>query len=132
MRGKIFLVQWNEARARERAQALESEGWTVEWESADGGAAYRRIRLAPPDVVLVDCSTKASHGREVGRSLREAKSTRETPILLIDCPAEAQQALTAAVRGAVAIRSDELSSALEGIGRGPGSSPARRVDEGPP
>ncbi|MBN1963248.1 MAG: hypothetical protein JW910_01290 [Anaerolineae bacterium] len=84
MKGKLFLVQWDEALARQRAGDLREAGWDVEVETQDGGQAYRVIRAGQPDVVVVDLSQKPSHGRELARSLRLGKATRDLPIVFLD------------------------------------------------
>lgn len=97
MKGRAFLVHWDVARAQERARQLEAGGWQVAVESEDGGRAYQRIKAEQPDVVVVDLSRKPSHGREVGRSLRQVKATRGLPIVFVGGEGEAQAGIEAAV-----------------------------------
>jgi len=97
MKGRVFLVQWDRAAAQECTRQLEVDGWQVAVESEDGGRAYQRIRAELPDVVVVDLSRKPSHGREVARSLRQVRATRDLPIVFVGGGVEARADIGAAM-----------------------------------
>lgn len=112
MKGRLFLVDWNEASAQACASRLRSEGWEVEVEAEDGGRAYKRMKETPPDVVIINLSRKPSHGREVGKSLRELKATRTLPIVFVDGEEQANQLAREKVGDDIFTTSSNLKKAL--------------------
>ena len=115
--GRIVLIQWDEPSARRRAEQLEAHGWQVLTEAEDGGRAYTLIRAERPDVVVVDLARKPSHGREVGRSLRQTRATRDLPLVFVDGDADARAQVAARVTDAVFAASAELESVLARFAR---------------
>jgi CheY-like chemotaxis protein len=93
-KGKLFLIDWDVACAESRADSLRSSGYRVEVESNNGGRAFRRVRTALPDAIVIDLRTKPSHGREIARALRDQKLLREVPIVCVEH--ESERAVTAA------------------------------------
>lgn len=93
-KGKLFLIDWNMACAEARADALRAAGYRVEVESNNGGRAYRRVRTALPDAIVIDLRTKPAHGREIARALRELKLIRDVPIVCVE--EEGERSLTRA------------------------------------
>jgi DNA-binding response OmpR family regulator len=134
-RKRVLLVDWDAAAAAERAQKLGARGWEVETESVDGAAAYRRARELAGELraVVVVASQKASHGIETAASLREAKATRDLPILFVDPPPDVRERIRARIPGATTLSSAELEDALarlpeeiaEETGKRPGKSGRR-------
>jgi DNA-binding response OmpR family regulator len=82
--GKLFLFEWNEAAAAQRAKALTAAGWQVETEFEEGARGCRHCRAFGPDVVVLDLAVKPSHSREAGRALRQAKALRTLPLVFVD------------------------------------------------
>jgi chemotaxis response regulator CheB len=117
MKGKVFLVEWDESSAQARASALRREGFQVEFESANGGRAYRAIRTSVPDVVVIHLESKASHGREVGGALRELKATRGVPIVCIEEGIEAREVTRTKIPDALFTTEGELSVSLDHLAR---------------
>ena len=99
-KGKLFLFQWDEASAEERAAKLTAAGWQVEMETEEGERGHKNCKAVAPDIVLFDLAKRPSHSREVARALRQSKPFRETPFLFIDGSeediAKSQQKATAA------------------------------------
>jgi len=83
-KGKLFLFEWDENSAEQRASELTAAGWQVEMECEEGSRGCKKCKAFAPDVVLLDFSQKTSHSREVARALRQSKPFRETPFLFID------------------------------------------------
>jgi hypothetical protein len=83
-KGKLFLFHWHEKAASARAAELAGDGWPVEMEFEEGSRGCRNLKAFGPDIVVLDTGKKASHSREVGRALRQAKSHRETPFVFVD------------------------------------------------
>jgi DNA-binding response OmpR family regulator len=82
--GKLFLFEWNKDAAAKRVKALAASGWQVESECEEGSRGCRNCKAFAPDVVVLDLAVKPSHSREVGRALRQAKSTRQLPVVFVD------------------------------------------------
>lgn len=84
MKGKIFLIHWNETEAEVYAEEFREEGWEVKTEAEDGARAYQQIKKEPPKVVLIYLNRLPSHGRKTGEHLRGIKTTRDLPIIFVD------------------------------------------------
>lgn len=81
---RLYLVQWNQAKAEARAAELREAGFEVTVESEDGARATRRILNDPPDLALFDLDYHGAHSRETAAALRGFKATRRLPMLFID------------------------------------------------
>jgi CheY-like chemotaxis protein len=77
----IRLICWNAAEAKEKAAALESAGYQVDFEPFSP-EVMRRVRQDPPAAVVIDLSRLPSQGRDVAVQLRQFKSSRLTPQVL--------------------------------------------------
>jgi DNA-binding NarL/FixJ family response regulator len=83
-KGKLFLFQWDDESAEERAAELASAGWQVKSETEEGERGCKNCKAFAPDAVLFDLAKKPSHSREVARALRQSKPFRETLFLFVD------------------------------------------------
>jgi hypothetical protein len=81
--GRLALIHWNADEAHALARPLRERGWTVEIESEDGGLAVKRIKLSPPDAVLISLDRLPSHGRETAAHMAETPATRSIPLFFI-------------------------------------------------
>jgi len=115
-RGVVFLVGWDGELAAGLAGGLRAEGWQVELESLDGGEAYRRIRKARPDAVVITAA-RPSHGAEVARSLRGTRATRELPILCVDADENARERIAQKAAAVRFVTSTELPAVLAEVTR---------------
>jgi CheY-like chemotaxis protein len=80
---RIYLVHWNEAEARERADRLEKIGYDVVCK-APSPAVFREIRQEAPDLFLIDLSRLPSQGRDVALNFRASKTTRFVPLVFVE------------------------------------------------
>lgn len=80
----VRLIHWNEAEGLARQQQLEALGFSTGFDASDVTATLRAIRAGAPDAVVIDLTHMPSHGREVARTLRAAKTTRQIPIVFVD------------------------------------------------
>lgn len=80
----VYVVHWNEAEARERAERLRRAGHEVRCGWRDGGGPGRAIRRRKPDVVVIDLGRLPSHGRQLALWLRETAATRALPIVFVE------------------------------------------------
>ncbi len=82
---RVRLVHWNEDEGLERQKQLEALGFETVFELADGASMMRLVRAAaPPDAIVIDMTRLPSHGREVARAIRMAKSSRDWPLVFVD------------------------------------------------
>jgi CheY-like chemotaxis protein len=116
MKGKLFLVMWDEDAAC-HACDLRDAGWFVDLEHEDGGQAFRVIRADPPDVVVIDLSRKPSHGREVARALRDNSATRALPLIVVEGDDASRERLRSIAPDAMFVAWVELLDALELVAR---------------
>jgi DNA-binding response OmpR family regulator len=115
MTHKLFLFEWNEDSAEARAALLRADGWEVETESIDGARGVKRVAEWGPDVVVLDLFFKASHSRESAAALTSRSITRDIPIAFLDGLPGVVEKMLAQVKGAIAVSSFELSSALNDL-----------------
>ena len=91
---RVLLIHWNEEEARERATLLNQEGVSVAAIVSSGGDTMKTLKQSPGiDAFVISLERMPSHGREVGKFLREVKSTRYLPLIYIESPSEEKTAL---------------------------------------
>ncbi|MBI2183870.1 MAG: hypothetical protein HYU39_02805 [Thaumarchaeota archaeon] len=117
MKGRIFLIHWNQSEADEFAEKLRSEGWKVDIEAEDGARAGKMIRADPPDAVVIYLTRLPSHGRETADYLRSVKTTRNIPIVFVDGREDALEKTKVKVADAVFTTSTELKNVLANISK---------------
>ena len=78
----IRLICWNAVEAKEKAARLESAGYTAACEPFTP-AVMRLVRHDPPAAVVIDLGRLPSQGRDVALQLRQFKSTRFVPLVLV-------------------------------------------------
>ncbi len=86
--GRLILIHWNAAEARERAELLRAAGHAVEVLTTGGGEALRKFRENPPIAFVIDFSRLPSQGCAAGVFLRQQKATRHVPIVFVGGQAE--------------------------------------------
>jgi hypothetical protein len=84
MAGRIFLAEWDEATAREKAHALRGMGWATDFECRDELKAFERIRKVNYDAVVVGLDKAPSVGYRLAMALRRSKGTRGIPVVFVD------------------------------------------------
>ncbi|HLA97103.1 MAG TPA: hypothetical protein VJL34_01515 [Anaerolineales bacterium] len=113
MKGRLFLFQWHEESAQQRARELREAGWEVEVEWEDGARGGNNVRANPPDLIVMDLARRPSHSRETADWLRSLKATRHIPIVFVDGTEEAIAKTKAKVGEAIYTSSSELRGVLE-------------------
>ncbi len=79
----LYLIHWNEAEVRERADRLRAWGYRVRTEGSDGARAGHAILADPPGAIVVDLARLPSHGRETAHAIRSYKAGRSIPIVFL-------------------------------------------------
>ncbi|MBI2927654.1 MAG: DUF3052 family protein [Verrucomicrobia bacterium] len=80
----IRLIHWNAAEAVACAARLRAAGYAVDARPLDGPSALRALREQPPAAVVIDLTRQPSHGRDVALALRQAKRTRQVPLIFAE------------------------------------------------
>lgn len=79
----VSLIHWNLPEAEQKARALVSAGYSVQFDLPPFPELIRRIHKVPPDAILIDLSRLPSQGRDLGVALRQAKATHHIPLLFV-------------------------------------------------
>jgi hypothetical protein len=79
----LRLIHWNLAEAEEKALGLVLAGFSVQYDLPPFPKLLREISQNPPGAVLIDLSRLPSQGRDLGVALRQAKGTRDIPLLFL-------------------------------------------------
>jgi len=78
---RVRLVHWKREEGDKRAEALRVAGYEVAFDGATGPGLLRRVKEAPPAAMVIDLARMPSWGREIGVAMRQAKSTRQVPLV---------------------------------------------------
>lgn len=124
----VRLIHWNEDEGLERQRQLGALGYDAMFDFGDGLAARRAIRAGQPDAIVIDLSRLASHGREVGRSLRGSRAHRHTPLVFVDGEKEKVAATQALLPDATYTTWAKLKTALPKAIANPVKSPVAPAD----
>lgn len=79
----LRLIHWNSSEAEEKARQLVSLGFSVQYDLPPLPELLRRLSQDPPHAVLVDLGRLPSQGRDLGVALRQAKGTRQIPLIFM-------------------------------------------------
>lgn len=78
----VRFVHWNQTEAKERAQLLQAEGYTVNYEPMNP-LELKKLRKKPPDIIVIDLTRLPMQGRDIAISVRYNKATRTVPIVFV-------------------------------------------------
>ncbi|HEX4144314.1 MAG TPA: response regulator [Pirellulales bacterium] len=78
----ILLVEDSRTQAANLCEALEREGWHVDW-APTVEAAMERLNRASPDLIMLDYYLPGILGDELCRRIRMSINTRSIPILML-------------------------------------------------
>jgi CheY-like chemotaxis protein len=115
MKGRLFLIHWNDVEAAAMAEDLRTAGWEVAVEAQDGARVLPRIRSAPPRAVLISLTRLPSHGREIARALRSSAPGRQLRMIFLGGKAAAVEATRLAFPDADFIAADHLQPLLQDL-----------------
>lgn len=77
---RIRLVHWKPEESAERAGTIRRAGFACD-AAICNPLELKKIRLHPPDAVVIDLSRLPMQGRDVAASLRASKATRMIPLV---------------------------------------------------
>ena len=80
--GDILVVDDNKSDLKLLSSILREAGYKVR-PASDGELALRSVRARPPGLILLDIEMPGLDGYEVCRRLKDAKDTRDVPLIFI-------------------------------------------------
>jgi hypothetical protein len=90
---RVRVIHWKDEEAAPLVEACRAGGFTVDYDPVNLTSQFRHIKQTMPDVVVIDLSRRASHGREVGRAMRRLKYSRHIPIVYVGGEPEKVEAI---------------------------------------
>ena len=96
---RVLVVDDDDAAARLLQRILQPEGYAVEV-AHDGDSAFTAVSSRQPDVVLLDVMLPGVNGFEICRRLKQERSTRLTPVILVTALSARQARLEGVDSGA--------------------------------
>ena len=89
----IVLIHWNAGEGRKRSRQLREVGYCVQLHTERGSAAFRKYRSQPPDAFVVDLTRLPAEGSGIAQWLRQQKTLRQIPLVLLGAPADKENNL---------------------------------------
>jgi len=83
-KGRLFLFQWDQASATQRADELSAAGWEVAFEHEDGARGGKAALAMQPDVIVFDLAKRSSHSRETANGIQGTKAGRGLKMVFVD------------------------------------------------
>ncbi len=77
----VLLIHWNPSEGAARLPDLKGRGFEAVQSATDGPSVFRQMRQLQPAAVVIDLERRPSHGREVAVAMRNAKWSRDIPIV---------------------------------------------------
>ncbi len=109
----LFLVHWDPEEATAWAEEIADAGWEVEVESERADMAYRNIREAAPEVVVIDLDLKPDYGVRAADAIHRSRWGQEVRFVFIGGEDEdALLTLREDLPDAVFIEREDLMAAL--------------------
>ncbi len=99
MAKKIYIVEDEQDIADISRHYLKNAGYATEV-IGDGEQALRRLREAPPDLLLLDLMLPGMDGLEICRTLRSEPRTKKLPIIMLTAKSEESDRIVGLEMGA--------------------------------
>lgn len=113
---RVRFIHWKPSEAKPTIEALRAAGHHVDYDEKLDSQSFGP---PPPDAVVIDLSSRPSHGREVAIWLRGRKKTRLIPLVFVNGEPEKVEATRARIPDATYTTGARLNSALtQAISRG--------------
>ena len=115
---RILLVEDNPMNRRVSEFLLKAQGYIVD-EARDGQEALDKIKVAPPDLILMDLQLPGLDGFAATRMIKQGVATKNIPIVALTAYAmsgDAERALAAGCDGYITkpIDPDEFHKIVAG------------------
>jgi len=79
----IRLIHWNQTEAKQKAQILQSAGYTVNYEPLTP-QRLKELKNNPPDAIVIDLTRLPMQGRDIAITIRHNKATHSVPIVFVE------------------------------------------------
>jgi CheY-like chemotaxis protein len=79
----IRLIHWNQTEAKQKAQILQSAGYTVNREPLTP-QNLKELKNNMPDAIVIDLTRLPMQGRDIAITIRHDKATRNVPIIFVE------------------------------------------------
>ena len=99
MSGRILIVEDEESIARLVAEAMKRQGYTCDI-ACDGDEALNAASDLIPDLIILDVMLPRLDGFEVARRLKNDRSTKDIPIIMLTARREEEDVLSGFDAGA--------------------------------
>ena len=80
---RIFYVHWHEDEALSTVRTLRAAGHSVDYHWSSGEQAWRLLKNAPPDALVISLDRLPSHGRAVAEGTTASKRLRDLPLIFV-------------------------------------------------
>jgi len=120
---QIVLIHWNEDEGHARARFLRQAGYTVTRHAERGSPALRPYRSRPPAGFVIDLTRLPAEGCAVGAWLRQQKTLRHVPLVLVGAPPEKEPRFRKQLPDATFTPWSRIRSALKRALRAPVTDP---------
>jgi CheY-like chemotaxis protein len=120
---RIILIHWNEDEGRQRARTLRDAGYRVDRHAERGSPALRPVRQRPPDAFVIDLTRLPAEGCAVAEWLRQQKTLRHVPLVLVGAPGEKEARFRKRLPDATFTPWSRIRSALKRALRTPVTDP---------
>src|SRR4051812_31253314 len=110
---RVRVIHWKPTEVEPLLGALRAAGMNPEYDDCSNVPGLgQRIRLNPPDAIVIDLSRLPSHGRAVAHWLQSSKKLREVPIVFANGADEKVAKVREIMPDAVCVSNVGLKSAL--------------------
>ncbi len=112
---RLFYVHWHKDEALETVRRLRAVGHKMDYHWSTGEEAWRLLKDAPPDALVVSLARLPSHGRAVAEVVNQSKRLRELPIIFVGGEPEKVAATRAKFPRAAFCPESELEKLLKKV-----------------
>ena len=109
---RVRVIHWKPEESRPLLDACGEGGFQVEYESDRFPAIARAVRQSPPDAIVIDLSRLPSHGRESAIAFRNARYSRQIPLIFVGGAKEKVEAVRKILPDATFTSLDGVSFAI--------------------
>jgi hypothetical protein len=120
---RVRVIHWRAEEAGWLLEACRAGGFAVEYDDWRYPEIARAVKANPPDAIVIDLSRLPSHGKETAVAFRNAKYSRQIPLVFVGGAAEKVEAIRALLPDAWYASPEDVIAAL-GKALASGAAPA--------
>lgn len=80
---RLFYIHWHKDECLAEVDALREVGHVVRYHYDTGEEAWKLLKQAPPEILVVSLERLPSHGRRVAAVTKETKKLRDLPVVFV-------------------------------------------------